>query len=157
MPKTWTFSFHIINNNFYNSSPQKTLRVYFLKKLWCSVKWWNMKIWYQMKNIDTVTVKIPQLEDYRARSFLPLRRPNAWKVSFIIFLVHPYRLVRYQLFMFYIILALDNSYLEMFPVIIWSNCISGVYIELDMQRIMTWLILLELFYLRTRKNLIVSL
>ena len=136
---------------FYNSSPQKTF-------WWNCAAQWSGETWkFGIKWIDTVTVKIPQLEDYRARSFLPWRRLNAWKVSFIIFLAHPYRLVRYQLLMFYIILALDNSYLEMFPVIIWSNCISGVYIELDMQRIMTWLILLELFYLRTRKNLIVSL
>ena len=133
-----------------------------LKRLWGFTFWrncaaqWSGETWkFGIKWIDTLTVKIPQLEDYRARSFLPWRRPNAWKVSFIIFLAHPYRLVRYQLLMFYIILALENSYLEMFPVIIWSNCISGVYIELDMQRIMTWLILLELFYLRTRKNLIV--
>lgn len=111
------------------------------------------KIWYQMNWY--LTVKIPQKEYYRLwdRSCLLWWRPYAWKVSFIIFLVHPYRHVRDQLFMFYIILVLDNSYLEMFPVIIWSNCISGVDIELDMQRIMTWLILLELFYLRTRKNL----
>lgn len=85
------------------------ITIVLLKRLWGFTFWrncaaqWSGETWkFGIKWIDTVTVKIPQLEDYRARSFLPWRRPNAWKVSFIIFLVHPWRVVRYQLFMFYV-------------------------------------------------------